>query len=413
MTIRQICQWIISIWKFRRKNSSTVAIEDLEKNTIEIFGINRVLSEREALPLLDAAVPSTLIPGSFFAYCKLSNSFDEIVASVSKQAADRQVGEIHRNERYLLRSEKKRPWSFKTRRPFRGRTDKITPTFREKLELAEKAVDEIGPGWKQSSGRGKPMKYDIKKLSAIILVKGNLSFEKIDSELKNIKYDATLDDSGSSPCSSYIHHVFDCKITAEWLNVALKRFDELSVALYSKFGENLNKFVADNSSVTCETLEIRKVVMEERLMREIQPFLALTRNATHTVIAILKSTNRIDPFIPFIPKGSMVLADAEFDVDDNYWAAIDNSIDFQVKQRKGHIRKPGRKKGRKNFDKKKYRKRKLGERYFGNLESRRSRCYYRKPENRHKGMILLGCEHNIIEFFKNKDWCDQFTKLKT
>ena len=145
MTIRQICQWIISIWKFRRKNSSTATTECLEKDTTEIFGINRVLSEREALPLLDATVPSTLIPGSFFAYCKLGNSFDEIVAGVSEQAADRQVGEILRNERYLLRSEKKRPWSFKTRRPFRGRTDKITPTFREKLELAEKTVDEIGP----------------------------------------------------------------------------------------------------------------------------------------------------------------------------------------------------------------------------------------------------------------------------
>jgi len=142
-------------------------------------------------------------------------------------------------------------------------------------------------------------------------------------------------------------------------------------------------------------------------------FLALTRNATHTVRAIVKSTNRIDPFISVLPRGSRVLADGEFDVDTNYWAAIENGIDFQVKQRKGHIRKPGRKKGRENFDKKKYRKRKLGERFFGNLESRRHHCYYRKSENRQKGMVLLGCEHNIIGYFKNKAWCDQFVKLNT
>ena len=413
MNINQICKYVLSILKFRRNDLPKTTIDNIVDNSPNIFGINRVLSEREALPLLDAAVPSALIPGSFFAYCKLDGSFDEIVSSVSKQAVERQIGDTLRNERYLLISEKKRPWAFKTRRPFRGRTDKVTATFREKLELAEKAVDEIGQAWKQSSGRGKPMKYDIKKLSAIILAKGGLSFEKLAAELKNIKYDATLNGSGKSPCSSYLHYIFDQKISVEWLNAALRRFDEMSVACYTKFDENLDVFVIDNSATSCVTLEIRKVAMIQRLMREQQWFLALTRNVTHTVRAIVKSTNKIDPFISYLPRGSRVLADGEFDVDTNYWRSIENDIDFQVKQRKGHVRKPGRKKGRKNFDKQKYRKRKLGERFFGNLESRRHRCYYRKPENRHKGILLLGCEHNIIGFFKNKAWCDQFIKLKT
>ena len=413
MNIVQTCQWIISILKFRRNDFPKATTGDLGCNSLEIFGINRVLAEREALPLLDNAVTSTLIPGSFIAFCKLCSSFDEIVADLSKRAVERQVGEMLRNDRYLLRPEKKRPWSFKTRRPFRGRIDKVTATFREKLELAEKVVDEIGQAWKQSSRRGKPMKYDIKKLSASILVKGGLSFEKLAAELKNIKYDATLDGSSKSPCSSYLHYIFDQKISVEWLNAAIKRFDEMSVACYTKFDENLDVFVIDNSAISCITLEIRKFALTQRLMKEQQWFLALTRNATHTVRAIVKSTNKIDPFIPYLPRGSRVLADGEFDVDTNYWASIESGIDFQVKQRKGPIRKPGRKKGQKNFDKQKYRKRKLGERFFGNLETRRHRCCYRKPENRHKGILLLGCEHNIIGFFKNKAWCDQFVKLKT
>jgi len=412
MTIEQIGQWINSILKFRRNNSPKAIIGALENNSPNIFGINRALTERETLPLLDNAVTSTLIPGSFFASCKLCSSFDEIIANLSKRAVDRQVCETLRNERSLIRSEKKRPWAFKTRRPFRGRIDKVTATFHEKIELAEKVVDEIGQAWKQSSGRGKPMKYDIKKLSAIILAKGGLSFEKLAAELKNIKYDATLNGSGKSPCSSYLHYIFDQKISVEWLNAAIKRFDEMSVACYSKFDENLDVFVIDNSAISCITLEIRKFALTQRLMREQQWFLALTRNATHTVRAIVKSTNNIDPFIPYLPRGSRVLADGEFDVDTNYWNSIENGIDFQVKQRKGHVRKPGRKKGRKNFDKKKYRKRKPGERFFGNLESRRHRCYYRKPENRHKGILLLGCEHNIIGYFRSKAWCDQFVKLK-
>jgi len=412
MTIEQIGQWINSILKFRRINSPKAIIGVLENNSPNIFGINRVLTERETLPLLDNAVTSTLIPGSFFASCKLYSSFDEIIANLSKRAVDRQVCETLRNERSLMRSEKKRPWAFKTRRPFRGRIDKVTATFHEKIELAEKVVDEIGQAWKQSSGRGKPMKYDIKKLSAIILAKGGLSFEKLAAELKNIKYDATLNGSGKSPCSSYLHYIFDQKISVEWLNAAVKKFDEMSVACYAKFDENLDVFVIDNSAISCITLEIRKFALTQRLMREQQWFLALTRNATHTVRAIVKSTNKVDPFIPYLPRGSRVLADGEFDVDTNYWNSIENGIDFQVKQRKGHVRKPGRKKGRKNFDKQKYSKRKLGERFFGNLESRRHRCYYRKPENRHKGILLLGCEHNIIGYFRNKAWCDQFVKLK-
>ncbi|MCW3129426.1 MAG: hypothetical protein N2V75_04935 [Methanophagales archaeon] len=45
-------------------------------------------------------------------------------------------------------------------------------------------------------------------------------------------------------------------------------------------------------------------------------------------------------------------------------------------------------------------KRKLGER--GNIEARRSKCYYKTPESKLKGAILIACKHNIIAYFKNK-----------
>ena len=87
-------------------------------------------------------------------------------------------------------------------------------------------------------------------------------------------------------------------------------------------------------------------------------------------------------------------------------------MDLQVKQREGEARKSIRKIARIRFDKKKYRKRKLGERPFGNIEVRRSKCYYKKEENKLKGSILIACDHNITAYFNNKAWCYLFVKVQ-
>jgi hypothetical protein len=59
------------------------------------------------------------------------------------------------------------------------------------------------------------------------------------------------------------------------------------------------------------------------------------------------------------------------------------------------VRKSRRKVARLRFDKKKYRRRKLGERPFGNIEVRRSKCYYKKPENKSL--------HNRFSIFKDQN----------
>jgi len=41
------------------------------------------------------------------------------------------------------RTEKKRPWAMKTRRPFRGCIDKVEMTFEDKLKLAEEVAEKI------------------------------------------------------------------------------------------------------------------------------------------------------------------------------------------------------------------------------------------------------------------------------
>ena len=107
--------------------------------------------------------------------------------------------EIAREERYSLRNEKKQPWSIKTRRPFRGKIDRIEITFRESIELAEKVAKELGPPF-ELSRRGRPQEYDPIKLAAAMLVKGMRSFTDLSTDLKNIEYDMTFKGDGKYPC---------------------------------------------------------------------------------------------------------------------------------------------------------------------------------------------------------------------
>ncbi len=382
-----------------------------------LFLVNNVLSVSEWLPLMGITLPLTLIPGNIIAKIKEELPIETAIELITERAIDSLIQEIVREERYSLRPEKKRPWSIKTRRPFRGKIDKVEITFRERIELAERVARELGAPYlnfnetsnrdSRGKSRGRPPVYDVIKLSAAILVKGMLSFVNLSTELKNIEYDMTVDGSKRFPCSSELHIIFQ-KISKEWLAAALQRLEELSVEEFSKFDESLDIFVIDGSALTGETLMEREVAMKVRLIREYFEYQATIRIPTNTIRVVKEHSNKIADIIPFLPEGSIVIGDPEFDVEDNYRNAEAAYIDLQVKQKKGGVRKSRRKAARLRFDKEKYRKRKLGERPFGNIEVRRSKCYYKKQENKLKGATLIACDHNIIAYFKNKAWCNLF-----
>ncbi|HWR26489.1 MAG TPA: hypothetical protein VN316_01285, partial [candidate division Zixibacteria bacterium] len=109
----------------------------------------------------------------------------------------------------------------------------------------------------------------------------------------------------------------------------------------------MNIFVGDNSAFTFETLIERMFAMERRLVREIQPFFTLTRIHTNSIRNIEEATNKIQNCLTHIPRNSIVLLDREFDVDENYWAGINNNVELHIRQKDtGRIRLPGRKRGR-------------------------------------------------------------------
>jgi|SRR5450756_1302522 len=385
------------------------SITFVEPKEHSLFQVKKPLSVREWLPLVGITIPATLIPGNIIAPIKEELSIKDAAELIVGRVTDSLMQEIAREERYSLRNEKKQPWSIKTRRPFRGKIDRIEITFRESIELAEKVAKELCPPF-ELSRRGRPQEYDPIKLAAAMLVKGMRSFTDLSTDLKNIEYDMTFKGDGKYPCPSELHTVFQ-KIPIEWFEKALQRLDDLSVKEFSKFDENLDIFVIDGSALTGETLVEREVLTKIRLIREYFEYQATIRTTTNTIRGVKEHSNKISNIISLLPQGSTVTADAEFDVEENYQNAETAHIDLQVKQKEGSVRKSRRKVARMRFDKKKYRKRKLGERPFGNIEVRRSKCYYKKQENKLKGAILIACDHNITAYFNNKAWCNLFVKI--
>ena len=219
---------------------------------------------------------------------------------------------------------------------------------------------------------------------------------------------------GKSPCTSELHYIFG-KIPAEFFEEGLKMLDELSAKLYSKFGEDVDVFVTDGTAISSVYLEERMIKLKKRLVKERHDYTFLIRIHTNTIRCVKEHTNKIMPYITMIPPNSTFLADPEFDVEENYRTADLYRINLHIKQKKirsKRCRKPSRRKFGKKFDGEEYRKRKLGERCFGNIEVRGVKCYYKKRESKLKGAILIACEHNIIQYFKNKAWCNLFVKLR-
>lgn len=373
--------------------------------------LRRTLSLRGLMPFVGMTTPVNLVPSRFIGLFSSSLDWRGMVRRVVARSVQDVVHETLRVERLSLREEKKRPWSLKTRKPLRGIIDRVEPTFRERMGIALDAATElskeIGPPW-ETSERGRPQTFDPVKLVAALMVKGRLSFSKLSSELRNIRFDATLNGSGMCPSPSHLHHVFDSKVDRSWLQKAVEKLDTMVCLLYGPLGGNMDTFVIDGSSATCDNLEERDISFRMLLLREYESYTALTRIWTNTVRGVVEATNKVSPFLDMIPNGSTLLADPEFDVDVNYWEAMNKGIRLHVKQKNTSARKPGRKMGRRLFDQTEYRRRKLGERYFGNIEVRGIGCPYRKEHNRLKGLLLTACEHNTIAWFKGRAWCGQF-----
>jgi hypothetical protein len=102
---------------------------------------------------------------------------------------------------------------------------------------------------------------------------------------------------------------------------------------------------------------------------------------------------------------SVVTADPEFDVTENYTEASEHGIKLVVKQKEenpGWKRCAMRRRKLECFDKSLYRRRELGERAFGSFRLRKTVPLYRKAGMMLKGSLLVACAHNLKAYFTCK-----------
>ena len=212
---------------------------------------------------------------------------------------------------------------------------------------------------------------------------------------------------GCTPCDSELHYVYS-QIPEEWLDKSLEVLDDKVAALYAKFDAFLNEFAIDGTGIPCDSLMERDVAMKKRLVKETEDITILTRLITNTVRAVMAHTNKISALSTSLESGSIIYGDPEFDVKANYLDAEERKLDVLVKPKdveaRGALRRSYIEKYTRNKDR--YRRRRLGERPFGNAEKRSLKCYYRK--NKEKGMKLYFCAHDILAYFSSKKWCELF-----
>jgi len=107
----------------------------------------------------DGSYTALYAPSEFVALIREEIPFKEALEMINERIEESVVQEILREERHSLRDKRKRPWSVRTRRPFRGAIERSIPTPREELELAERVVKELGLPWKWFN-RDRPPAYD-------------------------------------------------------------------------------------------------------------------------------------------------------------------------------------------------------------------------------------------------------------
>jgi len=259
------------------------------------FIIAKTLTLSEVLPVMDILSARYLVPDEFIAFFRTREGPESVLEKIIERAEKHVIASMLQEERYTLRDEKKRPWAWKTRRPFRGSIDRKIPTFFEKTELAREVATEVtaelGPPWEKAR-TGRPPTYDPMKLAVALLVKCHSSFNDLAVELRNIGYDATLNGTGGTPCPSELHYAFS-KISTRWLEESLARLDERCAGVLEKFDEPLDHFVIDGSALMGERLEEQVFALKRRLVREIYLYTALVRLPTNAVRGIAAHTNRI------------------------------------------------------------------------------------------------------------------------
>ena len=387
-----------------------------------VFLFLRALTWRGALSLLDVAThPSYTLSINFLAPVRFKRSLDleEVVEAFTERVLTRLVRETLRFEREGLRPERKRAWSqTKTRCPVRHHVERLADkvSFGELVALAVEAArltaERFGPPWipRPEGRRGRPPNYDPTLQAAPLLVKYRaesclgLGFGGLAKRLQEIGFDARLPGRGGPPTPSpeTLYRAFR-KTPGWWLDEAVAQLDWLAAEEYARrFGrDGLDLFSLDSTELRLQGLVVVERAFKRVVAHETLYVAAASRLLTNTIVAVAAGKGAMGdakPFILRLPAGSTLVTDGEFDAEPNYEEAAGRHVKLVCKVVRHGEKIGGRYRCRaaEAFDQEVYRGRKLVERVFGNVSSRRvTPLTYRLPETREKAMRLMAAGHNL------------------
>jgi len=365
---------------------------------------------------------------------KSSKFLEELIGEINDTLVNDITAEILREDRELMRWEKRRSWSTRrTRAPFydRARKKAQVHSFTKSLILAERVIDHMGAPWRRKK-RGRPPFYSSKKLATVLLVKHfhNLSFEALHARIVDFRYDCLectkIKGAWQAPCPSGLHLAMK-KIPIKYFEECMRLFDDWTAQLHEEtFGaRELHKFGVDATEITCNELKERLVGLKRMLWTETFKVNALVRLVTNTVCEVSSSKKEnLRDLRKLLKKRQSsgrsvrnmeVLADAAYDAEYNYEYCFGNDVDSVIKPTiysKKKARGFYRKKMIHMFSKQNYKMRKTCERPFGNTTMRDgNKIYYKLPKMKQKAQVLRFIAHNMKAYFMQEAWSEIFVKL--
>lgn len=359
---------------------------------------------------------------------------ENLISLINERILNETIREIQREERDLLRGERKQAWSPKrTRAPFYGRArgNSKAISFQEALKLAQKVVNHLGAPWKESR-RGRPPQYCSKKMTSALLVKHHFpfSFETLRAKLLESRFDCRKNAKDKRvskvPSTSELHWALS-KIPLKYLQEALRLLDDWTVEVYTNlFGnEEINKFGVDGTKTTCIELEEYMSGLKKGLRRETNQINALIRLVTNTFCEVNSSKKEnLRDLTKLLKKRKKskrsishleIYGDGAYDAEKNYEITLLNESELVAKPTKYTKKKPRgffRKQAYANFSPRKYKTRKTVERPFGNCYLRDgNKLWYRRPDMKQKGEVLRFIAHNMKAYFMQEAWAKVFKNL--
>lgn len=377
---------------------------------IPVFLFQDLLSVEQAVAYADQYsepynVGSYIVIGFIREKIDMQTAINMLVA----HTITRIVKDEYQNQKNLLRPERKRRWSKKTTwdkiqkrasRLFYGNIGELA-LFREILSQVREFAKINGPPYIHGS-RGPPFRYDPIVVAALLIWGSclNLGNQRLVLKAKELGIDARRSKKAHStvPCESQLRNVLSRWEFLNWLNDFMSwQVFEYAKRFLQLFGER--EFVLDGTDM--QTSRLKKTISAGKtaLVKKTLPVRFLYNINLDMYVHVKQTTSHnAKEFIEMLSQDDILLMDSEFFTRENCELALVRGIDIQVKPTRNGRRGPALRLCRERFRKRKYKRRKNGERgakiYDENV------MLYTDPVRQRVKIRLMAVGYNVKRLIK-------------